>query len=286
MTVLEIIKRSTDFLARKGVDSPRLQTELLLAHLLGLPRMKLYLNFERALVASEVEAFRGLIQRRGQREPLQYLVGSTSFCGLEIALNQHVLIPRPETELLAERGWQFLSQLSTTNSQLSTALDFGAGSGCIAIAMAIKSPGAQVYALEICSDAIVVARQNAERHGVVERIEFFEGDGFAVLPEALAFDLIISNPPYIPTAEIESLQPEVRDYDPRQALDGGPDGLDCMRRLAREGAAFIKPDARVMLEFGEGQAEAVREIFTQQKWIVEGIVADYTRRPRIVIARH
>jgi len=285
MTVLEIIKRSTDFPARKGVDSPRLQTELLLAHLLGLPRMKLYLNFERALVASEVEAFRGLIQRRGQREPLQYLVGSTSFCGLEIALNQHVLIPRPETELLAERGWQFLSQLSTTNSQLSTALDFGAGSGCIAIAMAIKSPGAQVYALEICSDAIVVARQNAERHGVMERIEFFEGDGFAVLPEALAFDLIISNPPYIPTAEIESLQPEVRDHEPRRALDGGVDGLDYFRRLAAEAAPFLKASGSLMLEFGDSQAEAIRDIFQHEKWIVEAIHEDYTRRPRILVAK-
>src|SRR5258708_39025505 len=148
MTVLEIIKRSTDFLARKGVDSPRLQTELLLAHLLRLPRMKLYLNFERVLIPSEVEKFRELIQRRGQREPLQYVVGSTCFCGLEIVLNQNVLIPRPETELLAEHGWQMLN----AERQDPLVLDFGAGSGCVAIALAVKSPNTQVYALEICGD--------------------------------------------------------------------------------------------------------------------------------------
>ena len=283
--MLEIIKRSTDFLARKGVDSPRLQTELLLAHLLNMPRMKLYLNFERALTPSEVERFRDLIQRRGQREPLQHLVGSTSFCGLEIGLNQHVLIPRPETELLAERGWQFLSQLSTTNSHLSTALDFGAGSGCVAIALAVKSPAVQVYALEICAEATAMARQNAERHGVTKRIQFFEGDGFAVLPAALAFDLIISNPPYIRTAEIETLQPEVRDYEPRCALDGGEDGLDYFRRLAAEAFPFLKPSGALMVEFGDGQAEPIREIFQREKWIVDAIHDDYTRRPRILVAK-
>jgi len=285
MTVLEIIKRSTDFLARKGVDSPRLQTELLLAHLLGLPRMKLYLNFERVITPSEVEKFRELIQRRSQREPLQYVVGSTSFCGLEIALNQHVLIPRPETELLAEHGWRYLSQLSTTNSQLSTALDFGAGSGCVAIALAVKSLGTQVYALEICSNATAVARQNTERHGVTERIQFFEGDGFAVLPAGLAFDLIISNPPYIPTAEIATLQPEIRDYEPRRALDGGEDGLRYFRCLAAEASPFLKPSGSLMLEFGDGQAEAIRDIFQHEKWIVDAIHGDYTRRPRILIAK-
>src|SRR5438034_10896053 len=133
MTVLEAIQRSTEFLARKGVDSPRLQAELLLAHLLKLPRMRLYLNFERALESGEMDAFREFIRRRGQREPLQYIVGATSFCGLELAVNPHVLIPRPETELLAERGWQFLNQFPGLNS--AAALDVGTGSCCLAIAL-------------------------------------------------------------------------------------------------------------------------------------------------------
>jgi release factor glutamine methyltransferase len=285
VTVLEAIQRSTEFLAKKGVDSPRLQTELLLAHLRKQPRMRLYLEFERVLTPAEVDGFRELIRRRGQREPLQHIVGSTSFCGFEIAVNRDVLIPRPETELLAERGWTFLNERSTLNPQPSTALDFGTGSGCLAIALACKCPTAEVYAVDISSEALALARENAARHGVAERIRFLHGDGFAAAPAGARFDLIISNPPYIPTAEIASLEPEVRDYDPRGALDGGADGLDYGRRLAAEGARFLKPHGRVMLEFGDGQAESLREILQQQMWIVEAIEADYTRRLRFIVAR-
>jgi len=285
MTVLDAIQRSTDFLARKGVDSSRLQTELLLAHLLNLPRMKLYLNFERALTPAEVDKFRELIRRRGQREPLQYIIGSTCFCGLEIAVNRQVLIPRPETELLAERGWQFLAQLSTINHQPSTALDFGAGSGCVAIALAVRSPRAQVHALEISPEALEIARQNVERHAMTERIHLLCGDGLAALPAGSAFDLVISNPPYIPTAEIESLQAEVRDFEPRRGLDGGADGLDYFRRIAAQAGPFLRPGGRLILEFGDGQAEPIRQIVERENWIVEAVQEDYTHRPRIIILK-
>jgi len=284
VTVLEAIQRSTEFLGRKGVDSPRLQTELLLAHLLQQPRMRLYLSFERVLTPAEVDAFRELIRRRGQREPLQHIVGSTCFCGLEIAVNRHALIPRPETELLAERGWTFLNQLASDDRSPPAALDFGTGSGCLAIALASKCPAAEVTAVDISAEALALARQNAARHGAADRIHFLAGDGFAALPPGACFDLIISNPPYVPTAEIATLQPEVRDYDPRQALDGGADGLDCARRLAAEAGSLLKPAGRLMLEFGDGQAEPLRAIFQQQKWIVEAIVEDYTHRPRFLVA--
>jgi release factor glutamine methyltransferase len=283
VTVLEAIQRSTEFLGRKGVETPRLQTELLLAHLLRLPRMKLYLNFERVLTSAEVAALRELIKRRGQREPLMHIVGSTSFCGLEIAVNRHVLVPRPETELLAERGWTFLNQCSTLNSQPSTALDFGTGSGCMAIALASKCPAAAITAVDISPEALAVARGNAASHGLAERIQFLQGDGFAALPAGARFDLIISNPPYIPSGEIATLQPEVRDYDPRGALDGGADGLDYARRLAAEAGPFLNPPGRLMMEFGDGQADRLRQLFAEQKWIVEGVVDDYTHRPRILV---
>jgi release factor glutamine methyltransferase len=285
MTVLEVIQRSTKFLAKKGVDSPRLQTELLLAHLLKLPRMQLYLNFERALSPVELDSLRDLVKRRGQREPLQHIVGSTSFCGLEIAVNRHVLIPRPETELLAELGWKFLSELSTLNSRLSTALDLGTGSGCLAIALAFHCPSTEVYATDVSPAALEVARQNATRHRLADRIQFSQGDGFAALPPRTRLDLIISNPPYVPTAEIETLQPEVSAYDPLPALNGGPDGLDFFRRLAAEAAPFLNPGGKIMLEFGDGQAESLRQIVLQQNWIVEAIQDDYTPRPRILIAK-
>jgi len=283
VTVLEVIQRSTEFLKNKGVDSPRLQTELLLAHLLNMPRMKLYLNFERKLSETELDNFRELIKRRGQREPLQHIVGSTCFCGLELAVDRQVLIPRPETELLAEQGWTFLNSLKTQHSPLST-LDLGTGSGCLAIALAVHCPMARVFAIDISAEALNLARQNAARHNVRDRIDFLQSDAFAALESPKPFDLIISNPPYIPTADIQSLQIEVRDHDPRQALDGGPDGLAFYRRIATEAAPFLQPGGKIMLEFGDGQAAAIRKIFEYEKWIVEAIIEDYTQRPRILIA--
>jgi release factor glutamine methyltransferase len=281
VTVLEVIQKSAEFLTRKAVDAPRLQAELLLAHVLKLPRMKLYLNFDRQLTEPELDSLRKLVQRRGQREPLQHLVGSASFCGLEMAVNRHVLIPRPETELLAEAGWQFLS---TLNPNASTALDFGTGSGCIAIALAAKGPTTRVVALDVSTDALAIAKQNAATNSVADRIEFHHGDGFAALPPGERFDLIVSNPPYIASAEIETLQPEVRDHDPRGALDGGPDGLDFYRRLAAEARTFLKPHGKLMLEFGEGQADAISALLTVQNWKVEAVHPDYTQRLRYLIA--
>jgi len=281
VTVLEVIQKSTEFLARKGVESPRRHAELLLAHVLKLPRMKLYLNFERVLRDAETDATRELVRRRSLREPLQHIIGMAQFAEWEMAVSRHVLVPRPETELLAEAGWQFLS---TLNSQ-PAALDFGTGSGCIAIALAAKCPNARVTALDVSTDALVVARQNAERNGVGERIEFVESDGFTALATAQRFDLIISNPPYIPSAEIATLQPEVRDFDPHNALDGGADGLDFYRRLADEATDRLEVGGKLMVEFGDGQASSLEKLFTEQKWIVEAVRADYSQRQRILIAR-
>jgi release factor glutamine methyltransferase len=304
VTVLEAIQKSADFLAKKGVESPRLQTELLLAYLLKLPRMKLYLNFERTLTPAEVDALRELVRRRGRREPLQHITGTISFCGLEITVNRHALVPRPETELLAELGWQFLS---TLNPQPSTCLDLGTGTGCIAIMLAVKYPKAKITATDISMDTLALAKENAARHNVAERVEFLQSDGFAALTERWGerprepgenvtndgspevsphqFDLIISNPPYVPSTEIATLQPEVRDFDPRNALDGGADGLGFYRLIASQAAAFLKPNGKVMLEFGDGQAEAVRKIFESEKWIVEAVKEDYSHRARILVAR-
>jgi release factor glutamine methyltransferase len=282
VTVLEVIQKSAAFLSGKRVDSPRLQAELLLAHFLKMPRMKLYLDFERSLSAMELDAVRELVKRRGQREPLQHILGSTSFCGFEIAVNRHVLVPRPETESLAELGWEFLA---TRGTLPSTALDFGTGSGCIAIALAAKCPTAQVIALETSAEALAVAQQNAIHNDVAGRIQFVHADELAALPTGALFDLIISNPPYIPTGEIASLLPEVRDYDPPAALDGGPDGLNFHRLLAAEAAIFLKPNGRIMIELGDGQAGAAREIFESQKWIVEAVKQDYSQCLRILIAQ-
>jgi release factor glutamine methyltransferase len=259
------------------VDSPRLQAELLLAHRLKMPRMKLYLNFDRALSAEDTDTYREWIKRRSQREPLQHIIGTTSFCRYEITVNRHALVPRPETEILAESGWTFLSTQSSAG-----ALDVGTGTGCIAISLAAKCPNAKIFASDISPDALALAKENAAKNNV--QIEFLEGDGFAALPPEVRFDLIISNPPYIPTAEIETLQPEVRDFDPREALDGGADGLDFYRRFAAEAKLFLKSAGKIMLEFGDGQAPAIRKIFENEKWIVEAVKDDYSQRARILIA--
>ncbi len=281
MTVLEAIQKSAEFLGKKNVESPRLQTELLLAHLLKMPRMKLYLNFDRALTTTETDTLREFIKRRAAREPLQHIVGSTSFCGHEILVNKNVLVPRPETEMLAELGWNFLA---TRHSPLVTALDFCTGSGCIAIAIAAKCPSAKIVATDVSAEALILANENAAKNQVGERIEFLPGDGFAALSTGAQLDLIVSNPPYIASAEIETLDPEVRDFDPRLALDGGADGLDFYRKIAVGAKNFLKPDGKLMLEFGDGQADALKKIFESEKWIVEAVKDDYSQRARILIA--
>ena len=293
VTVLEVIQLSTDFLGKKAVESPRLQAELLVSHVLLMPRMQLYLNFERQLTSSEQEILRELVRRRGAREPLQHITGSMSFCGLEVEVNRDVLIPRPETELLAELGWSFLGELLKRdacgdNSEalpMRRALDFGTGSGALAIALAAHCPAARVTALDISTKALSMAQKNAARHSVDNRVEFVAGDGLSALPGGGKFDLIVANPPYIPSAEIEQLEPEVRDYDPRNALDGGPDGLKFYREFALQAGPWLRSEGKFMTEFGDGQEAGVAELFEQQNWIVERVVKDYTQRPRILIAR-
>jgi release factor glutamine methyltransferase len=285
MTVLEAIKRSSDFLARKGVESPRLHAELLLAYVLRLPRMRLYLEFERALTGPETELMRELVRRRGQREPLQQIVGSTSFCGFEIAVNRHVLVPRPETELLAEAGWSFLNGLRTGPAETFLALDWGTGSGCIAIALARKTANVRIIAVDASAEALTLARQNAAAHSVAERVEFTQCHSLQSLPVDLQCDLLVSNPPYIPSGEIEGLAPEVRDFEPRSALDGGPGGLEWPHRFACDSSKLLSSRGKLMLEFGDGQEASIRALFEEQNWIVEAILEDYTQRPRILIAR-
>lgn len=282
MTVLEVIQKSTEFLARKGVESPRLQIELLLAHVLGMPRLKLYLSFDRHLTEGELTALRELVIRRGNREPLQHLVGTVSFCGHELAVNRDVFIPRPETELLAEQAWTWLEKCGIG---APTVADVGTGSGCIAIALAIRCPGARITAIDISEAALLVARTNAAQHNVQDRITFLCGDGFASVENEMGFDLIVSNPPYIPANEIAHLQPEVRDHDPRVALDGGPDGLGFIRRLAAESVDHLDRGGRLMMEFGDGQETLVREAFETRGWIVENVVVDHQGRQRILVAR-
>jgi release factor glutamine methyltransferase len=285
MTVLENIRRNTDVLTAVGVPSPRLEAELLLASVLKIPRLQLYLNFDRQLDAARLSELNPLLERRARREPLQYIVGAASFCGLELVVNENVLIPRSETELLAEEGWSFLNQLQTSeNSAGKTALDLCTGSGCLAIALAVRAAGVRVYATDLSPAALVVARQNARQHGVDRRIEFCEGNLFAAIPAGLWFDLIVSNPPYVPSERIATLAPEVRDYEPRSALEGGEDGLEFYRRIAKEAGDYLANHGRLMLELDEETAANAIELFSRKKWIIEAVRKDYQQHSRILIA--
>jgi release factor glutamine methyltransferase len=280
VTILEVIQRSAAYLERRGVDSPRLQAELLAAHVLGCPRMRLYLDFERTPDGAQLDRLRTLVQQRGERVPLQHLTGSVSFCGLELEVSRAALIPRPETERLAELAWTWLK-----GKGAATVLDFGTGTGCLAIAIAANAPEAIVHALDVSADALALARRNVARHLLDSRIPLHHVDGFGALPAALRFDCIAANPPYIPGADIASLDPEVRDHDPRLALDGGADGLDFFRVLSREARAWLKPGGVLFAEFGDGQADALLGMFAPPPWGGGArIESDLSGRGRFLVA--
>ncbi len=287
MTILEVIRRSTDFLTERGVESPRLQVELLLSHVLKLPRLKLYLQFDRVLTGPELDPLRELVKRRGQREPLQHIIGSAPFLDHELKVTRDVLVPRPETEVLAQLAIGKLKEQkgSAGTSDALRVLDFGTGSGCLAIAVAAGCPEVEVDALDKSPAALAIARENAVLNQVEARITFHEGDGFAALAQASRFDLIVTNPPYIPTAEIATLDPEVRDFDPRLALDGGIDGLDCYRMLAAQAGAWLKPGGWLLTELGDGQGMAVKLLFGAHGWLCEGVEKDLSGRERVLIVR-
>jgi len=250
-TTLKVLAWTKEYLSAKGVENARLEAEWLLCAATGLDRVGLYLNFDKPLNPSELASFRALVARRGRREPLQHILGSQEFYGLEFEVSPDVLIPRHDTETL-------VAEALARRPEARSVLDIGTGSGCIAVALARHLPGAAVTAIDISPAALAVAHRNAERNGVV--IEFLAGS----LLEPVAgrrFDLIVSNPPYIPAADIDRLEPEVRDFDPRDALDGGPDGLDVFRSLIPAAPGHLNPAGWLLVEVGIGQSRAVADLF-------------------------
>src|SRR5580658_8454652 len=203
LTVLEVVKKTSEFFAGKGIESPRLNAELLVGHALGLPRMRLYLEFERPLAEAEVGAIRELARRRGRREPLQHIIGFTEFHGLRLATDRRALIPRPETELLVE------TVIERCPEPPRSILDLGTGCGAIALALASAFPGARVTAVDASPGALALAAQNAASAGLSERVTFVESDWFERLPPGSAYDLVVSNPPYLSAAETAAAAPEV-----------------------------------------------------------------------------
>jgi release factor glutamine methyltransferase len=250
-TTLKVLEWTKDFLISRGVENARLEAEWLLCAATGLDRIGLYLNFEKPLADNELAAYRVMVARRGRREPLQHILGTQEFCGLEFEVTPDVLIPRLDSETLVNEA---LARMPGAES----ILDVGTGSGCIAVAMAHRLPDTFVTAVDISEASLDVARRNAKRNGV--DIEFLHGSLLEPVT-ARHFDLILSNPPYIPSCDIDNLQPEVRNFDPRIALDGGFDGLEIYRRLIPEAVPLLSYDGWLLVEVGAGQADDVSRLF-------------------------
>ncbi len=271
-------------LENQKVESARLECELLLAHILGVQRHQIYLSQAESITSEQKQAFDKLLQRRLVGEPLQYILGSWEFMGLPFKLDPRVLIPRWETEWLVDT----ILKLVKEREPFLHILDLGTGSGAIAVSLAHYLPHAKVTAVDIQKDALDLAKENAEHNGVAHHIEFVHGDMFApfALPSSkIRFDVIVSNPPYIPTKEIDLLMKEVRDYEPVVALDGGVDGLDYYRQIAKEAGHYLNDDGFVAMEMGKGQSQGIRELFLEldKTWQSVEIIQDPAGIDRIAI---
>jgi len=270
-TIKKLLDWTTDYFKKYAIEWPHLEAEILLAHSLGLKRIDLYVKHEKVLTPEELAKFKGLIQRRSLHEPIAYITGNQPFMSLDFKVNPSVLIPRPETEKLVEVA------IDLIKSRDFIIADIGTGCGCIAITLAKYLPEIKVIGIDSSPEAIAIAKENARKHKVENRCEFVVGNMLEPLKNKP--DLILSNPPYIPTADIEKLDPDVKDFEPHQALDGGADGLDYIRKLIEESP---KHADNLILEFGINQAEAVKEL-AQGKFSEIKILEDTSGKERLFL---
>jgi len=252
LTVLSVMLRSADYLAEKGIESARLDAEHLLASVLGVGRLEMHLQHERPMTQDELERFRPLLKRRGQREPLQYILGRQGFRELDVEVGPGVLVPRPETEQLVEVVLRWAD-----GRQDLVALDVGTGSGAVALSLLVEGPFARVVGTDASADALAWAARNRASVGLESRLELREGRLFGTLAPGETFDVVVSNPPYVAELDRVGLQPEVADWEPEQALFAGADGLAVLRELVPAALAALRPGGLLALEIGEGQAESV-----------------------------
>ena len=286
-TVRRILEWTTAFFTRKTVDAPRLSAELLLAHVLACPRIKLYTDYERPLSEHDLARMRALVQRAAEQEPIAYLTGRAHFFNLEFEVTRDVLIPRPDTETLVENVMQFVRH--QPGMEAPRVLDLCTGSGCVAAAVAHHLKAAFVVATDISPAAVAVARRNVERLKLTERVVVEEGDLFepvARLVDARPFHLIVSNPPYIASGRIAGLDRSVRDYEPVQALDGGVDGLTLHRRIFEESTKHLLPGGRLYLEIAFDQGDLARETAGRYETFEDvRVLKDHAGKDRVLTAR-
>ena len=298
--ITDLLSEAAAHLASYGIPTPRLDAEVLLAHTLAISKAALYTRLHTPLDTPDHDAFWHKIVRRAKREPLQYITGRQEFWSLDFFVDRRVLIPRPETECVVEVGLALLGPPSTRSAQspqqLIKILDLGTGSGCITIALATQLPHAQFWACDVSSDALAVAKENARRHDVDDRITFIHADMIdladmrnsreGTLSHFDLFDLIVTNPPYITQPELTTLQPEVRDWEPHLALDGGQDGLDFYRHLLQDCPILLHPGGWLVMEIGYDQSEAIRRVAEAQPLLTDCCVRpDYAGLPRVMSAQ-
>jgi release factor glutamine methyltransferase len=280
-TVGRLLEWTTNYLRQKGSESPRLDSEVLLAHALDCKRIDLYARHGDEAPEQGRQRFRELVRQRIEGSPVAYLVGRKEFFSLEFSVNRSVLIPRPDTESIVDECLRLAKPMIEP-----AILDVGTGSGCIAVAVAKHHKTARVAAVDVSAEALAVASSNADKHGVAERVRFVQGDLFGPIPAAERFDFILSNPPYIPHDDIAKLATGVRDYEPHLALDGGDDGFAVFERLIAEAPARLKPGGWVLIEIGSPQEGPARErISRYEGYELEKTVYDGSGHPRVLMAR-
>lgn len=277
MNITKALEFASTQLRAAEIAEPEREASSLLRLVIKRDKTFLYSNPNYRLDAVESILFKAVVKRRAAHEPFQYISGKQEFYGLEFDVTPAVLIPRPETEILVEAAIKKLKSLEQPSF-----LEIGVGSGCISISVLANLPNAKAVAVDISETALQVARRNAEKHNVTDCIEFFESDLFEKVGN-VAFDAILSNPPYIPKTDIEMLQPEVRDNEPRSALDGGDDGLNIVRSIVKESVGYLKSGSPLILEIGFGQSEAVSALFDATFWEPAEFLKDLQGIDRIVI---
>jgi release factor glutamine methyltransferase len=285
-TILKLLQWTTDYFKKKSVAEPRASAEILLAHVLSKDRLFLYLNYERPLDSRELLTFRECITRRLAGEPNQYITGTQEFWSLPVRVTPDVLIPRPETETLVEAVLDIVHQNGSVQAQ-PRILDLGTGSGAIAIALAQELPTARIFAMDLSMAALRLAQKNARRLQMEQRLCFICSNMFAGLSRvAELFDVVVTNPPYVSHLEFPHLPREVRDYEPRHALDGGPDGLAIITPIIVEAPTVLRQGGFLVLEMGAGQMEMVSDLVTQTKSYKNyRILKDYSGIDRVLVAQ-
>lgn len=275
--IASVIADAAARLKEAGIDEPRRETTSLLAFAIGRDAVFLFAHPEYALTPTELESFQSFVERRRNREPFHYIVGTKEFYGLEFAVTPGVLIPRPETELLVEDAINILSELP--NASL---FEIGVGSGCISVSILHNSPTASAVAVDISEIALAIAAENSSRHNVTDRLALKSGDVYDGVEGK--FDLIVSNPPYIPDSDLATLQTEVGHFEPHSALFGGDDGLDIVRRIISEAPAFLDKGGHILIEIGFGQAASVKDLFDREIWDEVAFIRDLQGIDRIARA--